>query len=38
MINMGRIHKELEKFLTISSNLIKSDNKLIIEIGENGIL
>ena len=38
MVNMGRIPRELGKFLMISSNLIKSDNKLMIEIGENGIL
>ena len=38
MVNMGRIHKELEKFLMISSNLIKSDDESVKEIGENGIL
>ena len=38
MVNMGQIHKELGKFLMNSSNLIKSDNKSVIEIGENGIL
>ena len=38
MINMGRIHKELGKFLMISSNLIKSDYESVIEIGEIGIL
>ena len=38
MINMGQIHRELGKFLMISSNLIKSDNESVIEIGENGIL
>ena len=38
MVNMGRIHKELEKFMMISSNLIKSDDESMIEIGENGIL
>ena len=27
MVNMGRIHREVEKFLMISSNLIKSDDK-----------
>ena len=37
MVNMGRIHKELGKFLMISSNLIKSDDELMIEIGKNGI-
>ena len=33
MVNKGRIHRELGKFLMISSNLIKSDNELMIEIG-----
>ena len=37
MVNMGRIHRELMNFLTYSSNLIKSDEKLMEEIGENGI-
>ena len=27
MVNMGQIHKELWKFLMISSNLIKSDDE-----------
>ena len=35
---MGQIHKELWKFLMISSNLIKSDDESMIEIGENDIL
>ena len=35
MVNKGRIHMELRKFMMISSNLIKSDNELMIEIGEN---
>ena len=34
MVNMGRIHKELGKFMTISSNLIKLDDELMIKIGE----
>ena len=34
MVNMGQIHRELGKFMMISSNLIKSDNELMIEIGE----
>ena len=38
MVNMGRIHTELGKFLMISLNLIKSDDESMIEIGENGIL
>ena len=36
--NMGRIHKELGKFLMISSNCIKADNELVIEIGHNGVV
>ena len=38
MVNKGRIHREIRKFLVISLNLIKSDNELMIEIGENGRL
>ena len=38
MINKGRIHMELGKFLMISSNLIKSDDESVIKIGEKGIL
>ena len=38
IVNMGRIHKELGKFLMISSNLIKWDDELVIGIGKNGIL
>ena len=38
MINKGRIHREIRKFMMISSNLIKSDDELIIKIGENGRL
>ena len=38
MVNKGRIHKELGKFLMFSSNLIKSDNELMVQIGENGRL
>ena len=38
MVNMGQIHKELGKFLMIYSNLIKSDDESMIEIGENGRL
>ena len=38
MVNMGRIHRELGKFFMISSNLIKSDDESMIEIGENDIL
>ena len=38
MVNKGQIHKEIRKFMMISSNLIKSDDKWMIEIGENGKL
>ena len=38
MVNMGRIHKEIGKFLMISSNLIKLDDESMIKIGGNGIL
>ena len=38
MVNMGKIHRKLGKFLMISSNLIKLDNESVIEIGENDIL
>ena len=34
MVNMCRIHRELRKFQMIYSNLIKSDDELMIEIGE----
>ena len=33
MVNMGRIHRELGKFFMIFSNLIKSDDESMIEIG-----
>ena len=36
MVNKGRIHREIRKFLMFASKLIKSDNELMIEIGENG--
>ena len=38
MVNMSQIHRDLGKFFIFSSNLIKSDNESIIEIGENYIL
>ena len=38
MVNKGQIHREIKKFLMFSSKLIKSDDKSIVEIGENGIL
>ena len=38
MVNKGRIHWETRKFLMFSLKLIKSDDELMIEIGENGKL
>ena len=38
MINKGRIHMAIRKFLIFSSKLIKSDDEMMIEIGENGKL
>ena len=38
MVNKGRIHRELRKFMMISTNLLKSDNELMVEIGEYGRL
>ena len=38
MVNKGRINREIRKFMMISSNLIKLDDELMIEIGENGKL
>ena len=38
MVNKGRIHREIRKFMMITSNLIKSDDELMIEIGKNGRL
>ena len=38
MVNKGQIHRELGKTLMISSNLIKLDDKLMVEIRENGRL
>ena len=38
MVNKGRIHREISKFLMYSSKLIKLDDELMIEIGENGKL
>ena len=35
MVNKGQIHREIRKFMMISLKLIKSDNKLMIKIGEN---
>ena len=36
MVNKGRIHRELRYYRDIFWKLIKSDNELMIEIGENG--
>ena len=38
MVNKGQIHRKIRKFLIFSSKLIKSDDKSMVEIGENGIL
>ena len=38
MVNKDQIHREIRNFLTYSSKLIKSDEKSMVEIGENGIL
>ena len=38
MVNKGRIYGEIRNFLTYSSKLIKSDNELMIKIGENAIM
>ena len=38
MVNKGQIHREKRKFFMFSSKLIKSDDELMIEIGENGKL
>ena len=35
MVNKGGIYRKKMKFMMISSNLIKSDDELIIKIGEN---
>ena len=38
MVNKGRIQREIRKFLMYSSKLIRSNDELMIEIGENGKL
>ena len=38
MVNKGRIHREIRKFMMISSKLNKSDDESMIEIGENSKL
>ena len=35
MVNKGRIHMEISKFMIFSSKLIKSYDKLMVEIWEN---
>ena len=35
MVNKGQIHREIRKLMMISSNLIKSDDESMVEIGEN---
>ena len=37
MINTGRIHREFRNLQEIFKNLVKSDEKLMVEIGENDI-
>ena len=34
MVNKGRVHRELGKFFMISLNLIKSNDQMVIEIGQ----
>ena len=38
MVNKGQIHREIRKFMMISSKLIKLDDESMVEIGKNGIL
>ena len=38
MVNKGRIHREIRKFIMFSLKLIKSDDKSMVKIRENGIL
>ena len=38
MVNKGQFHREIRKFMMISSKLIKSDDESMVEIGENGRL
>ena len=38
MVNKGQIHKEIRKFMMISSKLIKLDDESMIKIGENDSL
>ena len=36
MVNKGQIHREIRKFLMLSSKLIQLDDEFMIEITENG--
>ena len=36
MVNKGQIHREIRDFQEIFWNLIKSNNRLVIEIRKNG--
>ena len=38
MVNKGRIHRAIRESMMFSLKLIKSDNKSMVEIGENDIL
>ena len=38
MVNKGRIHRGIRKFMMFLSKLIKSDDKSMVEIEENSIL
>ena len=38
MVNKGQIYRELGKFFIISSNLIKSDDEMVVEIRRFDIL
>ena len=38
MVNKGQIHREIRKFMMISSNSIKSDDELMTKIRGNGRL
>ena len=34
MVNKGRIHRKIRKFIIFSSKLIKSDDKSMVELGK----
>ena len=38
MVNKGRIHREIRKYMMFSLKLNKSNNESIVEIGKNGRL